>query len=126
MADSFTTVEGPKAVSKGKAFQKSSEKGVRPTHIVKEAMRLYPPTRRVHRDFDGELVVADIEECQCLSILSENDPLAFRPERWQNIAVKETEQKDEAESEYKKGAVQGAETKLGFVPFAAHVRPVGG
>jgi hypothetical protein len=62
-------LEDPKAILKGNAFQKPSEKGVRHTHIVKEAMRLYPPTHRVHRDFYEVTAAADIEECHRLDLV---------------------------------------------------------
>lgn len=59
--------------------------GIAPLHVVKEALRLYPPTRRVHREFDGETCAANIEECHRLEILCGQDPSIFKPERWQRI-----------------------------------------
>jgi hypothetical protein len=56
-------------------------------HIAKEALRLYPPSRRIYRDYrsdDGQKtnVSADIEAMQRDSSIWQNQPLVFIPERW--------------------------------------------
>ncbi|KAI1517899.1 hypothetical protein Ptr86124_003200 [Pyrenophora tritici-repentis] len=71
------------------AFHKSSTtaSSVRPAEIVKETLRLYPPTRRIYRMYFDERVATDIEECHRFEILGGQDPLTFRLERWQNICT---------------------------------------
>ncbi|KAF1346424.1 hypothetical protein EJ07DRAFT_160478 [Lizonia empirigonia] len=71
------------------AFHKSpaTASSVRSVEIVKETLRLYPPTRRVHRMYYDEQVAANIEESHSFEILGGKDPLTFRPERWQNICT---------------------------------------
>ncbi|KNG45995.1 cytochrome p450 [Stemphylium lycopersici] len=102
---------------------------VRPAEIVKEALRLYPPTRRVHRSFDGKQVAANFEECHRFEILGGSDPSAYRPERWQTIAYPERQkfyeqaarpEEDGAFVGYKKAkdGLKAAEEKLGYMPFA--------
>jgi hypothetical protein len=96
---------------------------VRPAEIVKEALRLYPPTRRVHRTFDGVPLSADIETCQRFELLGDDDPLTFRPERWQNIYVGERQDLyDQKEADYKilKKKLKLAEEKVGYMPFALY------
>jgi hypothetical protein len=94
---------------------------IRPAEIVKEALRLYPPTRRVHRTFDGVPLSADIETCQRFELLGDDDPLTFRPERWQNICVGERQDfYDQKGADYKilKKKLKLAEEKMGYMPFA--------
>lgn len=55
--------------------------------VVEEALRLYPPTRRIYRDFetaDGEIIeaAADIEACHRNEAIWGEDALAFQPARW--------------------------------------------
>lgn len=102
------------------AFQKSSETGVKPIDIVKEALRLYPPTRHVHRTFNNELVQADIEGCHRAELLGGADPLIFRPERWQDICPEQRAQKDERQAGKASASndLKTAEEKLGYMPFA--------
>ncbi|KXL43911.1 hypothetical protein M433DRAFT_44838, partial [Acidomyces richmondensis BFW] len=65
--------------------------------IAKESLRLYPPTRRVYRDLkvDDQIrrIAADIENSQRKSEPWGDDPLIFRPERWneQNLNNSQTE-----------------------------------
>ncbi|KAF1833953.1 hypothetical protein BDW02DRAFT_569485 [Decorospora gaudefroyi] len=109
------------------AFHKSSDATgkVCPAEIVKEALRLYPPTRRVHRMFNGEAVAANIEECQRFSILAGKDPLSFRPERWREICSEERQAFYDAAAgtswiDYKrlKDSLKREEEALGHMPFA--------
>lgn len=59
-------------------------------HIVNEGLRLYPPTRRIHRRYDlensqrQEVLAADIETMQRDPRIWE-DPLTFNPSRWLHI-----------------------------------------
>jgi hypothetical protein len=101
------------------AFPNGSRRGVKP--LVKEALRLYPPTRRVHCVFDGSDVSAEIEEFQHFSILGGDDPLAFRPESWQEVCPEERAAKDKTG----KSKIAQDEKRLGFMPFA-HSCPAGG
>ncbi|KAI0570252.1 hypothetical protein TUN199_10747 [Pyrenophora tritici-repentis] len=64
---------------------KTNDGVIRPVEIVKEALRLHPPTRRVHCCFNDQEVKADIEACHRQEILCGDDPNVFRPERWQNL-----------------------------------------
>lgn len=77
------------------AFEKSvtTEAGqsVSVSHIVNEGLRLYPPTRRVHRMYHlkgplckPEILAADIEKMQRDPAIW-NDPLTFKPSRWLKI-----------------------------------------
>ena len=59
--------------------------------IVNEALRLYPPTKRVYRKFHlagkkgPEIVAANIEACHRIPAIWGNDSLIFRPSRWSKI-----------------------------------------
>ena len=58
--------------------------------IVSEGLRLYPPTRRVYREFQfgyirRETVAADIEKCQRSAIWGAESNL-FKPSRWNNVS----------------------------------------
>jgi hypothetical protein len=79
--------------------------------IVKEILRLYPPTRRVHRKFDDKpkQMMADIEGCHRGPLLAHDDSLRFFPERWVTMKLR-------AQDEEKN--VKQFEETLGFFPFA--------
>ncbi|KAL1799446.1 hypothetical protein ACET3X_003483 [Alternaria dauci] len=117
-----------KVIKPTAAFHRFTENGtnkVRPVEIVKEALRLYPPTRRVHRMFDGEAQSADIEGCQRSGLLGDTDPLIFIPERWQSICEDERQAfygiaaQSCTQLRYKneKDRLRSAETKQGYMPF---------
>ena len=59
--------------------------------IVNEALRLYPPTKRVYRKLHlagkrgPEIVAANIEACHRIPAIWGNDSLIFRPSRWSKI-----------------------------------------
>ena len=62
--------------------------------IVLEALRLYPPTRRVYRTFQlagslkKETIAADIEHCQRNPTIWGEESLKFVPMRWKNLGEK--------------------------------------
>ena len=82
--------------------------------IVKETLRLYPPTRHVYRRFteDGEDVIADIESCHRNNAQEAfgSDSLCFRPERWLEI-------RGHLGADKKDKDVKILEEELGFMPF---------
>ena len=111
------------------AFHRPSAIGVRPIDIAKEALRLYPPSRNVHRNFDGQLFRANIEACHRSALLGGDDPIVFRPERWQAICPEERAKRygDEVAQDDHHGGVESdehtpvlklSEQQLGFMPFA--------
>lgn len=104
------------AMEKG-VFWEASESGVTMIDIIKETLRLYPPSRRIHRLFDGSLKSADIEACQRSALLGQEDPLVFRPERWQSI-FPELRAKVFAGEKGAKKMLKTWEESLGFMPFA--------
>lgn len=74
-----------------------ANKDVSAESLVYKALRLYPPTRRVHRAFKwtetGEHVTmsADIESCHTASNILGPDAATFNPARWSKLTK---EQKD--------------------------------
>ncbi|KAF1809575.1 hypothetical protein P152DRAFT_153142 [Eremomyces bilateralis CBS 781.70] len=83
--------------------------------IVKETLRLYPPTRHIYRDFtdiDGQAegkMVADVERCHHNMAVFSDDPFRFRPELWQMF-----NEEGNVERKLKK-----IELEAGFMPFGA-------
>lgn len=60
-------------------------------HIAKEALRLYPPTRRIYREYHDAAgqktnVSADIEAMQRDPVIWGDHPKLFLPDRWIDIA----------------------------------------
>ncbi|KAJ5855477.1 uncharacterized protein N7529_009421 [Penicillium soppii] len=58
--------------------------------LVQEALRLYVPTRRVHRAYQHaggslQLLAADIEGCHLSTDIWGSDAEVFRPDRWMDI-----------------------------------------
>jgi hypothetical protein len=102
-----------------KHIWKPSSAGVRPMDIVKETLRLYPPTRRVHRNLDGQICAIDIEKCQRSELLAGADPLLFSPERWQDIKLRVAKLNTNKEGGSKR-RLKDEEENLGFMPFAFH------
>jgi hypothetical protein len=96
------------------AFHNTAESGVRPIDIVKETLRLYPPTRHVHRNFDGQTCRADIEACQRSELLGGKDPLVFQPE--DICAVERQRAFDKVKGAGK--SLKRSEEELGYMPFA--------
>lgn len=73
------------------AFQAPTKGGVSVEFIVKEALRLYPPTKRIYRHFEMrstegtetvETVAADIEACHRLPEIWGAESNKYRPARW--------------------------------------------
>lgn len=66
------------------------------SQITKENLRLYPPIRRVYREYistDGgvKTTAADVENCHRYSGFWTPDPPDFRPKRWNGMETKEQE-----------------------------------
>jgi hypothetical protein len=66
--------------------------GVSACMVVDEALRLYPPTRRIYREFKTEEegtfeAAADIEACHRDEPIWSHDAMAFRPARWLDSRV---------------------------------------
>ncbi|KAL4913551.1 hypothetical protein BDW62DRAFT_220604 [Aspergillus aurantiobrunneus] len=67
--------------------------GISAEFLVKEALRLYPPTRRIRRTFQfsgseaRETFTADVEACQTDPKVWGADALEFKPARWKKKAV---------------------------------------
>ncbi|KAI4099745.1 MAG: hypothetical protein L6R37_005814 [Teloschistes peruensis] len=65
--------------------------GVSMEFLVKEALRLYPPTRRIYRQMHmsskdkSELVAADIETCQRLQSIWGSESHRYQPARWNSV-----------------------------------------
>jgi hypothetical protein len=80
----------------------SATVGISAENIVNEALRLYPPTRRVHRQFringSSSSVAADIEACHRRVDIWGPDALEFNPARWKDLTKQQ---------------------KLAFLPFGA-------
>jgi len=68
-----------------------TESGISAEFLVSEALRLYPPTRRIHRKFKwgrGEIVdvAADIETSHTAVDIWGQDATVFDPERWRYLS----------------------------------------
>ncbi|KAK5744607.1 hypothetical protein LTR17_002002 [Elasticomyces elasticus] len=104
------------------------------SQIAKETLRLYPPTRRVYREFetiDGEVktVSADIETCHRTADPWKPEPLLFKPERWdekENLPFEDAYFMPfaikpfncPAKRRVKATKAEQAEGKVDFLPFA--------
>jgi cytochrome P450 len=66
---------------------------------VNEALRLYPPTRRIHRQLKNEMVKIDIEWLHRDPITWGRDTMEFMPERSEDVRLK------------------GLNGKIAFLPF---------
>lgn len=92
--------------------------------VVKEILRLYPPTRRIYRKYpDREpFVSADLEKMQRNRDLAGDDPQAFRPARWLEIRQRFLNEAGDCKTEAR--GLKDFEEELGFMPFA-RVCPAG-
>ncbi|EZF69589.1 hypothetical protein H105_08036 [Trichophyton soudanense CBS 452.61] len=69
-------------------FNQELSPGISASNVISEALRLFPPTRRVHRHFQGlnsnerTLFAADIEACHRNLRVWGSDALKFVPGRW--------------------------------------------
>jgi hypothetical protein len=78
-----------------------------PIDIIKEALRLHPPTRHIHRRHpNGKNVVVDIEKCHHSELLAPGDPVEFRSKRWRQLRAHSGAQ-----------GVKRTEEALGFMAF---------
>jgi hypothetical protein len=68
-------------------------------HIVNEALRLYPPTRSIHRQLNNEMVRIDVEWLHRDPVSWGRDAEEFKPERWVGVLLK------------------GVDGKMAFTPF---------
>ncbi|CAL3973492.1 unnamed protein product [Diplocarpon coronariae] len=60
----------------------SAHHGLTVKDIVCEALRLYPPTRRINREVEGEQLAVDVEYLHRDPDTWGSDALGFRPGRW--------------------------------------------
>jgi hypothetical protein len=118
MEEYLKDLEGPDD-KEPKHIRKPSPAGIQPMDIVKEALRLYPPTRRVHRNFNGQICAADIEKCQRFELPAGVDPLLFSPERWQDMRLRVAKLNPNKEDDSKR-RLKDEEQSLGFMPFVFH------
>ena len=69
----------------------SCDKSIPVEFIIKEALRLYPSTKSVYREFRMEtkratdIVIADIEKCHRIPSLWGINPDTFDPSRWKDL-----------------------------------------
>ena len=68
-------------------------------HIVNEALRLCPPTRRIYRQLKNEMVKIDVEWLHRDPVSWGRDAEEFKPERWVGVLLK------------------GVDGKMAFTPF---------
>ena len=73
-----------------------SSDGTSTAQITKEILRLYPPTRRVYREYEGldgkaQIVAANIEACHRDEAIWGPRPQCFIPTRWHGKETKENE-----------------------------------
>ncbi len=90
-------------------------------NVIAEILRLYPPTRRIYRQYPQEekRILLDLETLQRGRLLAGDDGANFRPNRWLEIKEKFLEKPVFMEREGKESAgLKDFEERLGFMPFA--------
>ncbi|RYC56870.1 hypothetical protein CHU98_g9337 [Xylaria longipes] len=109
-------------------FCQNNDAEMRALAIAKEGLRLYPPTKRIHRaksTTDGEdgVVVADVEACHRDCDVWGTDALQFRPTRFHNWS------REDATKTSRRTTQLGLHTndweKLSYFPFGVgrHICP---
>lgn len=104
------------------AFSKPGKDGVSALDVVKEVLRLYPPSNSVHRQYEAHgghtpiVLKADIKACHHSKLLGNEDPLVFRPKRWQELSREVRDSNKDFGSIM--GEIKRKEEDLGFMPFA--------
>jgi hypothetical protein len=91
------------------------EAGVTPLEVIKEALLLYPPVSRIHRETEEGEVFGNIKACHYGPLLGGDNPRVFRPQRWQELEQDKTKpDADKILSEKRK--ILGSS----HLPFLAH------
>ncbi|KAN0083921.1 hypothetical protein V8E54_003009 [Elaphomyces granulatus] len=76
-------------------FKLRAEGGISAEFLVSEALRLYPPTRRIHRAFKWAgidsivTIAADIEASHSMASIWGPDATTFNPRRWGNLSAEQ-------------------------------------
>ncbi|CAG8979238.1 hypothetical protein HYALB_00011908 [Hymenoscyphus albidus] len=60
-------------------------------YIVAEGLRLYPPTRRIYREINGEEVAVDVEYFHRDTNVWGEDALRYMPARWASLTTNEVD-----------------------------------
>jgi hypothetical protein len=86
--------------------------------VIKEVFRLYPPTRRIYRQYPDPTgrKEADLEQMHRNINLGGRDPDAFRPQRW--VELKQAVAAHNTKSTNNAVEVKKVEEEFGFMPFA--------
>ncbi|KAF5016414.1 hypothetical protein F66182_11910 [Fusarium sp. NRRL 66182] len=81
-----------------KDFNKSyTPDGVSPSHLVKETLRLYPPTKQIYREWKNAdsakstTIAADIQACHHSTDIWGGGAREFNPLRWQEVTKAQEE-----------------------------------
>ncbi|PYH93390.1 hypothetical protein BO71DRAFT_484663 [Aspergillus ellipticus CBS 707.79] len=76
-------------------FKEKAESGLSPEDLVLEALRLYPPTKRIYRTFQWEdeqvTCAADIESCHLSEDVWGRSAQRYDPFRWANLTREQRE-----------------------------------
>ncbi|KPI35375.1 uncharacterized protein AB675_9954 [Cyphellophora attinorum] len=85
--------------------------------VIKEVFRLYPPTRRIYRQYPEPTgrKQADLEQMHRNINLGGCDPEAFRPQRWVELKQAVAAHKESTKTPVK---LKNVEEGFGFMPFA--------
>ena len=108
--------------NKDKLKSASDDTSISVGSIVNEALRLYPSTKRVYREFcmgtkkTTDLVIADIEKCHRIPSIWGVNADKFDPSRWKNLEAQTKESKEAKE----------AFMPFGYGQFVCPAKPVYG